>query len=167
MSPRILVAGIGNIFLGDDGFGCAVARALLARGQRPGVRVVDFGIRGFDLASALAEPLYAAVLVDIVQRGEPPGTLCVLEPRLEGEAPAQIEGHRLDPVRVLALARTLGAEVRRLRLVGCEPARLPAPDADPDELMGELSASVAAAVEPAVVLIEQLVMTLSEEGSDA
>src|SRR5262249_12823080 len=80
--PRVLVAGIGNIFLGDDAFGPEVAAALLARPCPPGVQIADFGIRGLDLAYALTDGYDAAVLVDAAPRGERPGTLQVLEPDL-------------------------------------------------------------------------------------
>ena len=79
MTARVLVAGIGNVFLGDDGFGVAVAQRMLERGAPAGVRVLDAGIRGFDLACALLEGWDAAILIDAVQRGGPPGTLYVLE----------------------------------------------------------------------------------------
>ena len=76
----VLVAGIGNIFHGDDGFGVAVAQQLAGRGLPPGVRVVDFGIRGLDLVYALLDGYSAAILIDAVERGDPPGTLSVIEP---------------------------------------------------------------------------------------
>src|ERR1700734_1751902 len=78
--PRILIAGIGNIFLGDDAFGSEVARRLAARPMPDGVKVVDFGIRGFDLTYALLDGSDATILVDATPRGGPPGTLYVIEP---------------------------------------------------------------------------------------
>jgi len=157
---RVLVAGIGNVFLGDDGFGVAVAQRLLARGAPAGADVVDAGIRGFDLACALLEDYDAAILVDTVHRDGPPGTLYVLDidPRDPGDAaPAEpVEAHGLAPHRVLALVRALGGGPRRLRLVGCEPAT---PGADDDVTAG-LSAAVAAAVEPAAALVASLVTEL-------
>src|SRR5947209_17090655 len=121
--PRILVACVGNIFLGDDAFGVEVARRL-ARRQPPEVRVVDFGIRGFDLTYALLEDYEAVVLVDAVPRGGPPGTLYVLEPDTAepADAPATVETHDMDPMKVLRLVRAMGGRVRRLVVVGCEPA---------------------------------------------
>ena len=77
---RILIAGIGNIFLGDDAFGVEVARRLVRRRLPDGVRVVDFGIRGLDLTYALLDGYEAVILVDAAPRGGPPGTLYVLEP---------------------------------------------------------------------------------------
>jgi hydrogenase maturation protease len=159
----VLVAGIGNIFLGDDAFGVEVAQRL-ARGCLPrGVRVVDFGIRGFDLAHALLEEQDASiVLVDATPRGGEPGTLYVIEPSLEETATASIEPHALDPLKVLRLAWSMGARPRRVLVVGCEPQPLEADELDTG-LMG-LSQPVAAAIEPAVDLVKSLV---EKEANDA
>ena len=157
MTARVLVAGIGNVFLGDDGFGVAVAQRMLERGVPAGVRVLDAGIRGFDLACALLEGCDAAILIDAVQRGGPPGTLYVLEIEAEATAPAgPIEAHGLVPHRVLALVCALGGSRPPLRLVGCEPASVGADD----DIAPGLSAPVAAAVEPAVELVESLAREL-------
>jgi len=157
MTARVLVAGIGNVFLGDDGFGVAVAQRMLERGAPAGVRVLDAGIRGFDLACALLEGWDAAILIDAVQRGGPPGTLYVLEIEAEATAPAgPIEAHGLVPHRVLALVCALGGSPPPLRLVGCEPASVGADD----DIAPGLSAPVAAAVEPAVELVESLAREL-------
>src|SRR5690242_11935071 len=124
--PRILVACVGNIFLGDDAFGVEVARRLARRELPDGVRVGDFGIRGLDLTYALLDGYEAVVLVDAAPRGGPPGTLYVLDvageglPDAEGAAPV-IETHGMDPVKVLRLAAALGGPVGRLLLVACEP----------------------------------------------
>jgi len=158
MSPRILIACIGNIFLGDDGFGVEVARRLLARPLPEGVRVVDFGIRGFDLTFALLDDLDVVILVDASPRGEPAGTLYVIEPE-SGEAgepePGEllIDPHGMDPAKVLRLATALGGRTKRVLLVGCEPGPI-----DPDEDFGPgLSEPVQLAVEGAIELIESLV----------
>jgi hydrogenase maturation protease len=158
--PRILVAGIGNIFLGDDAFGVEVVQRLLNRQVPPGVRIVDFGIRGLDLAYALLESYDAVILVDAMPRGGQPGTLYVLEPEaadsVASEQPALLDTHSMDPARVLALASALGGKMPRLIMVGCEPA---APvDADP--FAANLSKPVRAAVDEAVPLIESLVERL-------
>jgi hydrogenase maturation protease len=155
---RVLIAGVGNIFLGDDAFGCEVARRLAARPLPDGVRVVDFGIRGVDLTYALAGGFHAAILVDAMPRGGAPGTLYVLEPDVPAGSP-QPDPHACDPVAVLAAARALGgdAATATLRVVGCEPARL----GDGDEPAFGLSAEVAAAVEPAIALVEQLARELA------
>jgi hydrogenase maturation protease len=158
MTARVLVAGIGNVFLGDDGFGVAVVQRLLERGAPAGVRVLDAGIRGFDLACALLEGWNAAILIDAVRRGGPPGTLYVLEIEAETTAPAgPIEAHGLVPHRALALVRALGGTPPPLRLVGCEPARV-GPD---DDIAPGLSAPVAAAVDGAVELVQSLARELS------
>lgn len=112
---RVLVAGIGNVFLGDDGFGVALA----ARVAFAGVDVVDFGIRGLDLAYALAD-YDVAILLDATPRGGAPGTLYVIEPDLDG-LPLDVDAHAMDPVKVLALAKTLGGELPRTLVLGCEP----------------------------------------------
>jgi hydrogenase maturation protease len=143
---RILVAGVGNIFLGDDGFGCAVAAALR---DLVVVEVRDFGIRGFDLALALTAGIDAAVQVDACPRGGAPGTLYVLEPTVD-DRPAALDSHALDPVAVLRLARSLGEPPRALWLVGGEP----------QHLEGELSAVVAAQIDPAATLVRELVEQL-------
>ena len=101
--PRILVAGIGNIFLGDDGFGSEVARRLLARPLPAEVRVVDFGIRGFDLAYALLDGYDVTVFVDATPRGGEPGTIYTIEPDLseirEPDArEMMVETHGMNPM---------------------------------------------------------------------
>jgi hydrogenase maturation protease len=163
--PRILIAGVGNIFLGDDAFGVEVARRLAGRPLPDGVRVVDFGIRGLDLAYALLDDYEAVVLVDATPRGGAPGTLYVLEPDCTNVPPpapgeAGVEAHALDPVKVLRLVAALGGRVRRLLVVGCEPG--PADSAE-DMSMG-LSAPVAVAVEEAVPLVVSLVAQLLAGG---
>jgi hydrogenase maturation protease len=156
--PRILIAGIGNIFLGDDAFGVEVARRLATRPQPGQVRVVDFGIRGIDLTYALLEGYETVILVDATPRGGQPGTLYVIEPDPgepgeAGGAELMFETHNLDPVKVLRLAAALGGRVQRVLLVGCEPAPL---DGEEDMQM-ELSEPVRAAVDEAVLLVESLV----------
>ena len=109
------------MFLGDDGFGVALAGRLARRALPPGVDVADFGIRGMDLAYALGDGYDAAVLLDAAPRGEPPGTLYVIEPEIEeGEVP--IDAHGMDPVKVLALARALGGPPPRTLVVGVRAA---------------------------------------------
>jgi hydrogenase maturation protease len=156
----ILIAGIGNVFLGDDGFGVEVAQRLAARPLPAGVAVEDFGIRGYDLAYALLEPRDATLLVDACSRGGPPGTLFVIEPDsadLEpaGGGPLMLDGHAMHPLHVLRLARSLGARLDSARIIGCEPATLGPPEGQ----MG-LSPPVQAAVEKAVTLIEELLARL-------
>jgi len=155
-TPLVLVAGIGNIFLGDDGFGSEVAQRLLGRARLPDVRVVDFGIRGLDLAYALIDGCDTAILIDAVPRGGgPPGTLYLLEPQLEQLdcLPPVIEAHSMDPVKVLRTAAALGATPRQVFIIGCEPT--PADFDNGDAPMG-LSPAVQAAVDPAVAMVESL-----------
>jgi hydrogenase maturation protease len=151
-SLRVLVAGIGNVFMADDGFGVEVARRLAEREMPAGVDVVDFGIRGMDLVFALGEGYDVAVFVDAVPRGEPPGTLFVIEPDLgEQDGPVMLDAHGMDPVKVLALAGQLGPVPERILVVGCEPqVRM---SGDEEELVGDLSEPVRAAVDPAVELV--------------
>jgi hydrogenase maturation protease len=157
--PRILVAGIGNIFLGDDAFGVEVAQRLARRPQPDEVRVVDFGIRGLDLTYALLDGYETVILVDAVPRGGPPGTLYVLEPARDEASPAAgaaIETHGMDPVKVLRLAEAMGGKVERLLLVGCEPT----PVGDYEDMEAGLSAPVGVAVEEAIPLLESLLARL-------
>ena len=126
MSGRVLIAGIGNIFLGDDGFGPEVARRLGGQKLPDGVCVKDFGIRGFDLACALTEPWELIVMVDAAARGGEPGTIYVLEVTdSSGTHAADLpNAHGLDPAQALRLAGSLGKVTARLLLVACEPAEL-------------------------------------------
>jgi len=162
--PRILVAGVGNIFLGDDAFGVEVAQRLLQRRLPEPVRVVDFGIRGLDLVYALLDGYEAVILVDALPRGEQPGTLYVLEPDpAESSTPPGadllMETHNLDLAKVLRLATALGGQVQRLLVVGCEPE----PAGEAEEMRLEMSDPVRAAVDEAVLLVESLVARLLRE----
>lgn len=155
--PTILVAGIGNIFLGDDAFGVEVVRRLASRKLPQSVCVADFGIRGFDLAYALQDGYEATILVDACPHGEAPGTLYVIEPDLNvvndpGAPQAAIEAHTMNPVSVLCMARAMNIEVKNVLLVGCEPETLGGEEGH----MG-LSAPVEAAVEEAVKLVESII----------
>jgi len=159
---RVLVAGIGNVFLGDDGFGVEVARRLGERELPAGVDVADFGIRGMDLVYALGDDYDAAVFVDAVPRGQAPGTLYVIEPEVD-ENELSLDTHGMDPVKVLRLAGELGPVPDRLLVVGCEPQTRMSGDTDED-LVGELSAPVAAAIDGALELVESLLADLVEDG---
>ena len=156
MSGRILVAGIGNIFLGDDGFGCEVVRRLGERELPEGVEVRDFGIRGMDLAYALMEPYEAIVFVDAVPRGEEPGTVYLIEADVPDEGEVALDTHGMDPVSVIRLARVLGAEVPSTLVVGCEPKVILSGE-DYDDVLMELSEPVQRAVDEAVKLVESVV----------
>jgi hydrogenase maturation protease len=157
-TKRVLVAGIGNVFFADDGFGVAVAQKLQERELPRGVDVVDFGIRGMDLAYALLDGYDAAILLDATPRGEPPGTLYVIEPEVDG-ADVAVEAHGMDPVRVLALAGALGGSPPRTLVVGCEPqTRM---SADDEEIVAALSEPVRGALDEAVRLVESLLDDLT------
>jgi hydrogenase maturation protease len=158
---RVLIAGIGNVFMGDDGFGVEVARRLAARPPRSGVDVRDFGIRGMDLVYALQD-YDVAIFLDATPRGAPPGTLQLIEPELEGDM-LSLDTHGMDPVRVLALARELGGVPERLLVVGCEPATRMT--GEEDEVVVALSAPVRAAVDDAVALVESVLDELEERWS--
>lgn len=157
VNATVLVAGVGNIFLGDDGFGCEVALSLGRRGPLESVAVKDFGIRGFDLAYALLDAWDAVILVDALARGEVPGTLYLVEPDLAelGSAAspdAMVDPHGMDSMHVLQLAASMGAISARVLVVGCEPNDFG------DELEGRmgLSPEVQGAVEAAADMVEEL-----------
>ncbi|MEU1710339.1 hydrogenase maturation protease [Streptomyces sp. NPDC005706] len=154
---RLLVAGVGNIFLGDDAFGPEVITALDRRPLPPGATVRDFGIRGMDLAYALLGGCAIAVLVDAAARGHRPGTLTLLEAE-PPDASVAPEAHGLDPEKVLALATHLGEEpLPRVLVLACEPAVLPSGDED---ILPGLSAPVREAVDRAVDALHTLVPVL-------
>src|ERR1700693_2483273 len=126
--PRILIACIGNIFLGDDGFGTEVARRLAARPLAPGVMLKDFGIRGLDLTYALIDPHDLVTLVDACPRGGQPGTVYLVEPdpvesshTMDG---AHMEAHAMNPMSVLRTVKSMGGAPGRIVIVGCEPAEI-------------------------------------------
>jgi hydrogenase maturation protease len=153
--PRVLVAGVGNVFLGDDGFGGEVARRLAAEDLPGWVRVADFGIRGVHLAYELLEGYETAILVDAAPRGQAPGTVYVIQPEVGGHDPdpagqgVLVDGHGMEPDAVFGLLKALGGEVPRLLVVGCEPGEV-------GEGMG-LSAPVAGAVGEAVAVVRELI----------
>jgi hydrogenase maturation protease len=156
---RILVAGIGNIFFGDDAFGCEVAQQLMREPLPEGVRAFDYGIRSYDLAYAMLEPNDAVILIDAVPRKAEPGTVSLLELDLKKLDKAGIESvnaHAMNPVAVLQLVRSLGGSPGEIYLIGCEPAVL-----ETEEL--GLSQKVKAAVPVALEMIRELIRKLSHE----
>ncbi|MGH9131171.1 MAG: hydrogenase maturation protease [Acidimicrobiales bacterium] len=164
-TQKVLVAGIGNIFLGDDGFGVEVVRRLEGKPMPEGVRVIDFGIRGIHLAYELMNGYDTLVLVDALPRGEEPGTVTLFEPEIEIESEEtrqpMMDAHGMDPATVLGMLSDLGGKVDRILLVGCEPSTV-------EEQMG-LSEPVAAALDEAVAVVMRLITEASsdarEEGS--
>jgi len=162
---RILVAGVGNVFLGDDGFGVALADRLARRALPAGVEVVDYGIRGMDLAFAIMEGYDAVVLLDATPRGGAPGTLYMLEIDPDQEAEVLSPGgHGMDPVQVIGLVRSFGGTLPPMYLVGCEPGM--ALDPDSEDIVASLSASVHAALSEGVRLVQSLCETLTRDGAD-
>jgi hydrogenase maturation protease len=158
----ILIAGIGNIFLGDDGFGVEVLRRLASASLPSGVRAVDFGIRSLDLTYALMDAPDVTILVDACSRGEAPGTLFVIEPdddHAEGPESAALDAHAMNPMAVIRTARSMGGPLKRILLVGCEPATL-----GPEEGQLGLSEQVESAVNEAVTLVLNLVREIREGG---
>lgn len=144
---RVLLAGVGNIFFGDDGFGCEVVSRLSQRKLPGGVDLVDFGIRDLDLDYALRDGYELVILIDIAARGGNPGSVYLIEPELppaEGARATAVAAHDMALDRVLQTAAALGAACPRILLVACEPGYLGGEEGH----MG-LSAPVAAAVEPA------------------
>ncbi len=153
MTARILVAGIGNIFLGDDGFGSEVVRhAELPQGN-PGVRITDYGIAGMHLAYDLLEDWDSLVLVDAVPSRGNPGTLHVFQADHEsGGATVGFDGHSMDPAAVFASLRALGGSPPYTVVVGCEAGSV-------EEGIG-LSEPVAKAVPRAVHAVEEIIAAL-------
>jgi hydrogenase maturation protease len=151
VTGRVLVAGVGNLFLGDDGFGPEVARRLAGRSLPAGVRVVDYGIRGMHLAYDLLDGYDELVILDAAPRGGRPGDVVVLEVDEGDFGAGEFDGHGMEPTAVLSSLGSLGGRLPRTYVVGCEPA-------DIDEGIG-LSPSVAAAVDPAVDAVLRLLAT--------
>ncbi len=165
--PSVLIAGIGNIFLGDDAFGVEVAQRLAKRKLPERVKVVDFGIRGFDLAYALLDRFDVTILVDACPRGGAPGTLYVIEPDLNVSAQdaaeagqTAVDPHSMNPMNVIRMAGSMGGDLKRILLVGCEPLTL-----GPEEGAMGLSEPVAAMVEEAVNRIVSLVEAIQRSES--
>ncbi|WP_263352419.1 hydrogenase maturation protease [Acidicapsa acidisoli] len=153
--PEILVAGIGNIFFGDDAFGVEVIRRLAKCELPAAVRVIDFGIRGLDLAYALQDGYETTILIDAYPHGQPPGTVSIMEPdadKISASEPNFVEPHSMHPMNVLRMARAMNGPLKRVLLVGCEPATLGG-----DEGHMGLSAPVEAAVAEAVTTTTSLV----------
>ena len=157
MKQRMLVGGIGNIFLQDDGFGVEVVKRLAGESLPEWVRVADFGIRGVHLAYEMLDGDYdAVILVDAASRGEEPGTVYLIEPDVETidtRQPVSLDAHGMDPQVVLQTIKTLGGMRGRLYIVGCEPL-------ETEEGIG-LSSPVARGVEDAIKLVHNIVERFS------
>ncbi|HEY8298044.1 MAG TPA: hydrogenase maturation protease [Candidatus Baltobacteraceae bacterium] len=144
---RTLIAGVGNIFFGDDGFGVEVARRLALERLPHHVKVADYGIRGVHLAFELVSGYDRAIVIDAVPRGGQAGTLYVIEPDLNALAPAP-DSHSMELANVFAFMKRLEGPRPEITIVGCEPASA-------IERM-ELSEPVRRAIEPAVALVRSL-----------
>ena len=158
VKPTILVAGIGNIFLGDDAFGVEVVRRLMKRCLPAEARVVDFGIRGLDLTYALQDGYETTILIDAFPHGQNPGTVSIVEPdqkEITAAPTALVEAHSMHPLNVLRMAAAMNGSLHRVLLVGCEPESLGG-----DEGFMGLSKPVEDAVEEAANATEALVKRL-------
>ena len=159
MSGRLLVAGVGNLLRGDDGFGVEVVQRLEARGALPpNVRVVETGIGGVGLVQELMDGYDGLIVVDALRRDGPPGTLYLLEPDVpdlqawttEERHSFLADLHRAEPSRALILARALNVLPPRVVVLGCEPA-------ETEEAVIGLTAPVKRAAEAAVERVLKLV----------
>ena len=162
MTGRTLVAGVGNVFLRDDAFGVEVVRLLAGHPVPDGVQIRDFGIRGVHLAYDLLDGCDLFVLVDAAARGEPPGTVTVLEvevPEAGSLASPVIDAHGLAPDDIFALLATLGGRPGRSLVVACEPA-------DVSAGMG-LSEPVREALPHAVRTVEEIIASVAGEAAAA
>ncbi len=159
MTGRVLVAGIGNVFLTDDGFGSEVARRLAGAPVPDGVRVVDYGIRGMHLAYDLLDGYDALVVVDALPGNGAPGDLSVLEVGPDDLGDGELDAHGMAPVAVLASLGQLGGSLPPTYVVGCQPA-------DVGEGMG-LTPAVAAAVDRAVELVHEVLEQRLDMGAPA
>lgn len=151
----VLVAAIGNIFYGDDGFGCEVASELAHMDLPDEVSVIDFGIRSYDLTYALADSYDLIILIDAVPQKKEPGTVFLIEPdlgHLDEFGPIAVDPHSMNPVSVLKMAQSVGRIKGKLYLVGCEPAAL---ENDSGEIT--LSEPVRQAVPQAAQMVKSLV----------
>ncbi|HEY2296351.1 MAG TPA: hydrogenase maturation protease [Jatrophihabitans sp.] len=154
---RTLVAGVGNIFLGDDAFGCEVVRRMAGRPLPDGVEITDFGIRGVHLAYQLLDGYDLLVLVDAAPRGRQPGTVSLLEvelDKIEKTDGPLVDAHGMEPVSILSMLASLGGNVKRVLVVACEPQSTV-------ECIG-LSAAVGAAVDPAVEIVQKVISGADE-----
>lgn len=169
-APRILIAGIGNIFLGDDGFGVAVVEQLARFAVPHGAVLMDAGIRGLDLTYALLGDYDAAILIDAMRRGHTPGSLSVLDPEIEEDREPEdvsnpaglLDAHAMDPMKVLAFVRQSGSKLRALRVVGCEPLTVGSDDQPAFGLSAPVRAAVGEAAQQVYALVAELQRELRE-----
>jgi hydrogenase maturation protease len=169
-APRILIAGIGNVFLGDDGFGVAVVEQLARFAVPHGAVLMDAGIRGLDLTYALLGDYDAAILIDAMRRGYAPGSLSVLDPEVEEDREPEdvsnpaglLDAHAMDPMKVLAFVRQSGSKLRALRVLGCEPLTVGSDDEPAFGLSAPVRAAVSEAAQQVYALVAELQRQLRE-----
>ncbi|MEP7145559.1 MAG: hydrogenase maturation protease [bacterium] len=155
---RVMIAGVGNMFMQDDGFGGAVIKKILTRKYPEGVEIKDFGTGGLKLAYDLLKGYDALILIDAAKRGEPPGTVYVIEPdekeiSSDLEEGGLIDPHGADPVTVLRFVKGLGAWPAKVLLIGCEPDSV-------DDFQIGLSEPVSAAVDKAADLVDDILKNI-------
>ena len=161
--PKILVAGIGNVLLGDDGFGVAVIQQLARATMPNGVTLMEIGMRGLDLTYALLGDYDAAILIDAAQRGAAPGSIYVMDPEQTDRHSSDdvtnpagvLDAHAMEPEKVLAFVRESGSALRAMRVVGCEPLTFGS-DARP-------ASGLSKPVQAAVPIAERQVLALIAE----
>lgn len=146
---KVLVAGVGNIFLSDDGFGVEVVRRLAGHPMPEGVTVADYGIRGIHLAYELLNGYERLILIDAISRGQQPGTIEVLVPHDVPATQAIPDAHGMDPLAVFAYLASIGGDPVPTVIIGCEPATL-------EENIG-LSEAVERAIDPAIDIVLKLI----------
>ncbi|CAN5597416.1 hypothetical protein BH20ACT15_BH20ACT15_11670 [soil metagenome] len=161
MDKQILVAGVGNAWLGDDGFGGAVTEGLEKRELPAGVKVMDFGSGGLDLAYEVMRGYHALVLIDVSEQGGEPGTLYVIEPDPDEIETGISDGevlnpHGMDPATVLRFVKAVHGWPGKVVVVACEPG-------DVEEMAMELTPEVRAVVEKAIDLVLEQVAALQSD----
>jgi hydrogenase maturation protease len=160
---KVLVAGIGNAWMGDDGFGSEVVKQLGTVELPPGVAVMDFGTGGLNLAYEVMRGYDALLILDISQQGGSPGTLYVIEADEDSVDGSIQDGdslnpHGMDPKTVLRFVKSIGAWPGKVLVIACEPAVV-------EEIGFQLSESVAGAVEPAVKLVLEQIAELQTDAA--
>ncbi len=163
MDKQILVAGVGNAWLGDDGFGGEVIKALEKRELPDGVKIQDFGSGGLDLAYEVMRGYHALLLIDVSTQGGEPGTLYVIEPdpdEIKGgiEDGEVLSPHGMDPATVLRFVKAVHGWPGKVVVVACEPA-------DVEEMAMELTPEVRAVVEKAVDLVLEQITDLQDDAA--
>ncbi|MEO6221202.1 MAG: hydrogenase maturation protease [Ginsengibacter sp.] len=158
---RVMIAGVGNMFMKDDGFGGAVIKKMLNKTFPEGVEIKDFGTGGLKLAYDLMKGYDGLILLDASQRGEKPGTLYVIEPE-EGSVESNLEDggpidpHGCDPATILRFVKGIGAWPAKVLIVACEPTNV-------EDFEIGLSEPVIQAVDKAVELVEDILKDIYTE----